>query len=92
MNKEKLIEKHLFGKQNASVNDIKAMLHEHAQLLLSNVAQLLSLSLGEAEGNTYEIVFEDDGQFWIYHKFVESGEPLKQWIEEILENIKKQAQ
>jgi len=92
MNIEKLIEKHLSGKQNPSVNDIRAMLNEHAQLILSDVAQLLSSSLGESEGNIYEIVFEDDGQFWIYHKFVESGEPLKQWIEEILENIKKQAQ
>jgi hypothetical protein len=92
MNIEKLIEKHLSGKQNPSVNDIRAMLNEHAQLILSDVAQLLSSSLGEAEGNVYEIVFEDDGQFWIYHKFVESGEPLKQWIDEILENIKKQAQ
>ncbi len=96
MNIEQLIGKHLFGNkpdkwddeferiQHLSVNDVRALLKEHAQCVLSNVSARLSSSLGEAEGNAYEVVFEKDGQFWINHKEVGSGEPLKQWIDSVL--------
>jgi hypothetical protein len=36
------------------------------------------------EGNAYEVVFDKDGKFWINHKEVGSGEPLKQWIDGVL--------
>jgi len=96
MTREQLIEKHLFGKkldkwddkfdriQHLSVNDIRAMLDEYAKCVLSDVSTRLSKSLGEADGNDYEVVFDRDGQFWINHKVVGSGEPLKQWIDGVL--------
>lgn len=97
MNKEQLIEKHLFGKkpkewddefdriQHLSVNDVRAMLEEYAKYVLSNVSARLSSSLGECvEGNNYEVVSDKDGSFWINHKEVGSGEPLKQWIDSVL--------
>ena len=96
MNTEQLIEKHLFGKkpekwddefdriQHLSVNDVRAMLDEHAKCVLSDVSARLSSSLGEVEGNAYEVVFDKDDSFWINHKEVGSGEPLKQWIDGVL--------
>lgn len=97
MNTEKLIEKHLFGKKpekwddefdrikHLSVNDVRAMLDEHAKCVLSDVSARLSSSLGECvEGNDYEIVAYKDGRFWINHNEVGSGEPLKQWIDTVL--------
>lgn len=51
---------------------------------LYDVSARLSASLGEVEGNKYEVVFDKDGQFWINHKEVGSGEPLKQWIDGVL--------
>ncbi len=97
MNKEQLIEKHLFGKkpekwddefdriQHLSVNNVRALLDEHAKCVLSDVSALLSSSLGECvEGNDYEIVADKDGRFWISHKEVGSGEPLEQWIDSVL--------
>ena len=97
MNTEQLIEKHLFGGkkpekwddefdriQHLSVNDVRAMLDEHAKCVLSDVSARLSSSLGEVEGNAYEVVFDKDGKFWISHKEVGSGEPLKQWIDDVL--------
>jgi len=41
-------------------------------------------SLGEpSKDNKYEIV-AIDGQWWIIHKEVGSGEPLKQFLEEFI--------
>lgn len=48
-----------------------------------NVSDRLSKSLGEVDGNAYEIVFQD-GRFWINHKEVGSGEPLKQWVNTVI--------
>lgn len=96
MNTEELIEKHLFGEKpekwdefdrihHLSVNDVRAMLDEHAKCVLSDVSARLSSSLGECvEGNDYEIVADKDGRFWINHKEVGSGEPLEQWIDSVL--------
>ena len=52
--------------------------------VLSDVGARLSSSLGEVKGNAYEVVFDKDGKFWINHKEVGSGEPLKQWIDGVL--------
>jgi len=53
--------------------------------VLADVSARLSSSLGECvEGNDYEIVADKDGRFWINHKVVGSGEPLKQWIDGVL--------
>lgn len=102
MKTEQLIEKHLFGGikpeqwddefdriSHLSVNDIRAMLDEHAKYILSEVSARLSSSLGEVEGNAYEVVFDKDGKFWINHKEVGSGEPLKQWVDRVL-NVRSQ--
>jgi len=70
--------------QHLSVNDVRAMLDEHAKCVLSDVSARLSSSLGEVEGNAYDVVFDKDGKFWINHKEVGSGEPLKQWIDGVL--------
>lgn len=56
--------------------------------IVNNVSGLLESSLGECvEGNDYEVVADKDGSFWINHKEVGSGEPLKQWIDGAL-NVK----
>ena len=66
MNTEQLIEKHIFGKkpekwddefdriQHLSVNDVRAMLDEHAKCVLADVSTRLSSSLGEVDGNDNE--------------------------------------
>ena len=54
---------------------------EYKSVLKKSIINKLYLSLGECEpGNDYEIKVYD-GRFWISHKEVGSGEPLKQWIE-----------
>lgn len=64
---------------------VKILFDEHAKCVLSDVSARLSSSLGECvEGNDYEIVADKDGSFWINHKEVGSGEPLKQWIDDVL--------
>lgn len=48
--------------------------------LFHSLPDLLSNSLGDcSEGNDYEII-SINGERWINHKCVGSGEPLKQWI------------
>lgn len=97
MDTEQLIEIYIFGGkkpekwddefdriQHLSVNDIKALLDEHAKCVLSDVSARLSYSLGEVDGNAYEVVCDKDGNFWITHKEVGSGEPFKQWIDDVL--------
>ena len=52
-----------------------------ADVRLSLPPEKLIESLGEcAKDNEYEIASSSEGRWWIIHKEVGSGEPLKQWL------------
>ena len=53
--------------------------------LSKEIAERLHDSLGDL-CNKYEIYSSDD-QFWIFHKVIGSGEPLKQWIENSIKEL-----
>jgi hypothetical protein len=53
----------------------------------NDIAKHLIESLGTCQdGNDYEINADKSGEFWITHKVMGSGEPLKQWIVSVLKN------
>ena len=61
---------------------MKTQQKTEVDLLIKYISSTLIRSLGDCvEGNEYEIVPDKDGRWWINHKVVGSGEPLKQWIE-----------
>jgi len=69
---------------DAFEKELNELIEREVALRIHDVSARLSSSLGEAEGNAYEVVFDKDGRFWINHKEVGSGEPLKQWIDGVL--------
>lgn len=73
--------------------ELKSELERYVRLLneslklIHSLPDLLHDSLGEcSEGNDYEII-SINGERWINHKVVGSGEPLKQWIKSAIENL-----
>jgi len=61
---------------------VKEYIDKKFEKLVHLIIDKLIKSLGDClEGNEYEIVPDKDGRWWINHKVVGSGEPLKQWIE-----------
>lgn len=63
--------------------ELNELIEREVALRMRDISARLSSSLGEVEGNAYDVVF-DNGRFWINHKVVGSGEPLKQWIDGVL--------
>jgi len=44
-------------------------------------ADELIKSLGEpTKDNEYKLISDDSGVWWLEHKYIGSGEPLKQWL------------
>ena len=71
-----------------NILEVKQLIHGLKQArseLSKEIAERLHDSLGDL-CNKYEIYSSDD-QFWIFHKVIGSGEPLKQWIENSIKEL-----